>query len=228
MIWLFSLVIYLIPDADHRLLSLFNDARANDKMFAYFWYNYTLYMPYVNGGLMLAIYFASFVAAPLKPYRMALFAAILMFVIGSPLVEQLKVWVNRPRPFVTYPDITNLYEAGHAFGQSFPSGHAYIAFAETLALTSALISKEGDFKPIRYFSVIILITIAVSLSLSRIFVGVHYLSDILFSIGLAIFLEVAVILGLKSVLKKRWLNAKNEKIIAFIFVTLTVLVSVFS
>jgi membrane-associated phospholipid phosphatase len=222
--WISALIIYFIPDLDHQILLLFNDARTND-LFASFWSFYTDYMLYILGGFMLALYFASFMIAKLKPFRMALFSAVLLFVIGSSLVYLLKELIHRPRPFVTYPDINYLDQVSSL---SFPSRHAFTAFAETLSLSTALITKDACFKPtlLRYIAASLLITFAVSMSLSRIFVGVHYLTDILFAVGLAIILEVAIILLLQKAMEKKWLTVKNEKIIALVFVIFIVIVTI--
>src|SRR5512145_425213 len=203
--WALALIIYAIPDLDHQILLLFNNARANNALFASFWCFYTKNMPHFVGAFMLVLYLASFKVARLKPFRIALFVGMITYVIGNTLVDQLKVWVSRPRPFLTYPDINTLYESG--LGMSFPSGHAFVAFAEILALAMALVTNDANFKPTRqrYIAALLLLAIAVSISLSRIFVGVHYLTDILGSVGIVIILEVGVIVLVQKALEKQWL-----------------------
>lgn len=72
----------------------------------------------------------------------------------------------RPRPSLTHPDLIPLLIAHSS--QSFPSGHATLAFA--LALATMMIDKN--------FGILFFI-LAFLISMSRVFVGVHYPFDIL-------------------------------------------------
>ncbi len=73
----------------------------------------------------------------------------------------------RPRPFVTLPDVVKLIEKS-PLEKSFPSGHASVAFA--LAFGVWLHNKKWGW---------LMLALAACVGLSRIFVGVHYPSDVL-------------------------------------------------
>jgi undecaprenyl-diphosphatase len=88
----------------------------------------------------------------------------------------LKIVINRPRPFLTDPSIqvlnillmfliNNLY----SWDSSFPSFHAVLVF-------SALPILIKEFKQLKYFW----IGFAILVAFSRVYFGVHYLSDVLF------------------------------------------------
>ena len=84
------------------------------------------------------------------------------------LVEYvLKELTHRPRPFTALTEVVPLIALPS--GYSFPSGHACAAFAAATALTLAFPDKSGNraFIP------------AVLISLSRVYLGVHYPLDIL-------------------------------------------------
>lgn len=106
---------------------------------------------------------------------------LLIIIVGGILTHVLKIAIDRPRPPKELADVnillTPLYE------KSFPSGHAQIAFT-TMTYLVKKIKKMA----------ILLITVAMLIGLSRIYVGVHYPTDVLF--GSIIGLFVALI-GLK-------------------------------
>jgi len=87
----------------------------------------------------------------------------------------LKVLIARPRPFLVDDDIVNIRPETSG-GYSFPSGHTQ--GAGTLFLSIAAWLKK---RWITIISVIIVVMVAIS----RMYIGVHYLSDVLTSILLS-------------------------------------------
>ena len=109
----------------------------------------------------------------------------------------IKYFVKRPRPFLTVEGLVPLMTP-HGF--SFPSGHA------TLAMTMAVVLSHHfpKSRPAVYF-------LAVMVGFSRVYFGVHYLSDVLagFALGalvghLSLLLEKAVLSATQGInLRKR-------------------------
>jgi undecaprenyl-diphosphatase len=89
--------------------------------------------------------------------------------IGSLFSFLLKAALQRHRPYETLSFFPVVYEISPAF----PSGHATIAFA-ALPFLFLLFKKERWY----FFS------FAVLVALSRMYLGVHYLSDVVFGAGL--------------------------------------------
>lgn len=79
----------------------------------------------------------------------------------------LKLLIARPRPFLTDTDITPLIPPPAGF--SFPSGHSVSSFAVAFVLYQLLPKRYG----------IPAVIIAVLIALSRLYLGVHYPSDVL-------------------------------------------------
>jgi len=105
------------------------------------------------------------------------------------IVEIIKRVVDRPRPFVDNV-VTQLVQYEPNF--SFPSGHAAFAFA--LAGAVIIYNKKVG---------LWLILVALLISLSRVYVGVHYPFDIL--VGGLIGLASGLITGI--IFKKRFMGS---------------------
>lgn len=90
---------------------------------------------------------------------------LLGITVGYYFVHIIKDVVARPRPFLALPDARVLYLLDEK-SFSFPSGHAAAAF-----MAAVVLSKF--FK--RYW---IFFSIASLIAISRVYVGVHYVSDI--------------------------------------------------
>lgn len=79
----------------------------------------------------------------------------------------LKLAINRPRPYQTYPDLQPFY---HPQTSSLPSGHAGVAFQFATSLTLAC--------P-RWYVAVPAYGWATAVGYSRLHMGVHYPSDVL-------------------------------------------------
>ena len=217
-LWLVAIIVYNIPNFNHWFVASFNTLRS-DPLFASLCYNYTKYALYAIATPISILYLAAFKVNKLKPYRTVLLLSVMTLAIGIPIVDLLKYYFGVPRPWVLYPDINSLYLVR---GSSFPSGHAFQAFAGTLPLVICFLTNDKVFK--RNWKKIVLASIllffAITLSFSRILAGVHFPSDILFAIGLAIILMVILAITLQWLLKNQKLNLRNEKWYALIFLIL--------
>jgi membrane protein DedA with SNARE-associated domain/membrane-associated phospholipid phosphatase len=90
---------------------------------------------------------------------------------GSVLVLVLKNAIHRPRPVVLVPLL-------HVQGWSFPSGHALMSVIFWGIITYFLIRYQNSWK-IRAFFVVALGFLISLISFSRLYLEVHYLSDII-------------------------------------------------
>ena len=104
----------------------------------------------------------------------------------------LKGLVARPRPFVVNEAIAPLV-GGVSPYRSFPSGHSGGSFAAMLALSKWVPKKIG----------IPAIVLATMVALSRLYVGVHYPTDILGGLVVGLVCSFAAYRIVKSVMRKR-------------------------
>lgn len=110
----------------------------------------------------------------------------LAFVVNNLVIKPL---VARPRPYTVIPELQNLLtETSYAF----PSGHTNASFAAAMMLT-LVYGKKGAWSYV----------LAGLIAFSRVYIGVHYLSDVLAGmlVGTACSLLVYFLIG-KLVLRK--------------------------
>lgn len=93
----------------------------------------------------------------------------------------LKAATNRPRPFETIPQADPLM--GATVGQSLPSGHAATSFAGAVVLTY-LFPRSAPYA----------FLLAAAIAFSRVYVGVHYPSDVLAGAALGAWVGLAGVL----------------------------------
>lgn len=114
-------------------------------------------------------------------------------ILNGLLTYSLKHTVNRDRPYVTYP---YLYYDGPAGSPSFPSGHTSSAFA--LATSLSLHYRKWYVISASYLY-------ASGIGYSRMYLGVHYPSDVL----------AGALIGTGSALlcykANKWLHKKRNK-----------------
>lgn len=110
----------------------------------------------------------------------------------------LKGLVARPRPFVVNETIVPLV-GGVSPYRSFPSGHSGGSFAAMLALSKWVPKKIG----------IPAIVLASMVAVSRLYVGVHYPTDILGGFVVGLVSSFAAYRIVKSVMRKREKNIED-------------------
>lgn len=134
--------------------------RAND-----FFEFFAHYGPYVLVVLLLAVWFwpGSRTQRNLQQWAVINATAAAVIALGVNQVI-IRIW-DRPRPFLEHPAIM-LLTPSH--DPSFPSDHATFAFGVAVALALAL-RRVG----------VAALLLAVLISFARVYVGEHYVSDVL-------------------------------------------------
>ena len=112
------------------------------------------------------------------------------------LVRLIKITISRVRPFeaLTLPLIQGVDYAFSALSTSFPSMHAAIIFSLVPFLNKGFPKLK-----------LLWILLAVFISLSRLYIGVHYLSDVIAGAFIGVIISESIIkLEKKYDLTKKW------------------------
>jgi len=123
--------------------------------------------------IMVIIYFLSGRSQKNK-YQRALVLLLFSLILAEVLYLIIGLVYHRPRPFLSYPTIHPLVDVMSST-QSFPSNHTILVFVFSLAILGA-----------NQVVGIIFLCLSFLVGLSRIMAGVHYPSDILAAIIIAI------------------------------------------
>jgi undecaprenyl-diphosphatase len=102
---------------------------------------------------------------------------IMFFLYGAVLNGSLKFLTNTPRPYVEHPESIQLIGEG-SLGTSLPSGHAQNS------TTMALVLSEKHRQVGKWFTTFLTVMV-VLVMLSRLYLGEHYLSDVIFGSAIA-------------------------------------------
>ena len=101
-------------------------------------------------------------------------AAWLMIVAvfgGIALNNLLKLLFARPRPDL-------VYQAVQVFTSSFPSGHSGLSAITYLTIAALLAQTQSSFK-IGFYFIAVAALLTILIGVSRVYLGVHYPSDVL-------------------------------------------------
>lgn len=125
-----------------------------------------------NLGAIWLVLLAALAALGGGPGRKMALAGLAGLVIGFAASELIKEITVRPRPFLSLPDARLLVSAPHSY--AFPSGHATSAFAAASGAVLAAKKMLGRVPPWGWA----MVALAAVISYSRLYVGVHYPTDV--------------------------------------------------
>ncbi|MFN4205798.1 MAG: phosphatase PAP2 family protein [Agrobacterium albertimagni] len=125
------------------------------------------------GGVTVLTLLVALVVAYLtlrRKFRTAAFVTV-SILGGWALSSAMKLGIARPRPEV----VQHLVEVSD---MSFPSGHAMLSAITYLTL-GAMLSRIEEQPSLRYFFPAVAVALTLIIGLSRIYLGVHYPTDVL-------------------------------------------------
>lgn len=128
--------------------------------------------------------------------RWRMLALVLVAVLGETLiVDVLKDLFDRQRPDV----VPHLVEVS---SPSFPSGHSASAAAVYLTF-GAILARTASSVAVRRYVIAIAVLLALMIGASRVYLGVHYLSDVIGGLSFGAAWAAIVLLAARRFEKKR-------------------------
>lgn len=131
-----------------------------------------------------------------RKFGMAVLFAVLVGTLCTNLI--MKPLFDRPRPYIYYAD-NPVFMSWHEFAgnhieseKSFPSGHTTAAFELGIAAFLVLNKKYSWVFPV----------VSVLVGLSRIYLMVHYVTDVLGGVCVGVFAGIMGYLIMKAIMKK--------------------------
>lgn len=151
----------------------------------------------LGGAVFLSLSCIAAVLIALAHKRPRLAASFIIALAGSALVSgTLKFLVGHPRP-----DDAIISQAN----ASFPSGHLLSGAVMYGLLATLLLTGQGR-RGLRALGVVLLALLTVGIGLSRLYVGVHWPSDLLGSLALALMLLPALLFFLHYSQPIQWID----------------------
>ncbi len=121
--------------------------------------------PFISFGLVVFFLIVFFISKDKLKFDKS-WQLLLCLLLTTIVVQLLKYGINRPRPYEMIPGVQKLTDGG---GGSFPSGHTADAF--TVLAFFSLTNSSKYIQCILFFW-------ALLVAYSRVYLGVHYVSDV--------------------------------------------------
>lgn len=158
---------------DQSVLVLFQDLKSSNSLFGAEWFSEMMRDITGLGGVGILTFItlvASFYLYLIRRYWRAVYVlcAVGLATLTS---NSLKLWFARPRPDIV-PHESYTYLPG------FPSGHSFLSAVVYLIL-GAILAETQSRKRLKFYFIGLAVFIVFMIGLSRIYLGVHWPSDVL-------------------------------------------------
>ena len=149
-----------------------------------------------GGYLWIAIGVALLLFKKTRPVGISVLLALLINLFITNI--GLKNIIARPRPFNVNPELVTLIKHPSSF--SFPSGHTSGSLTAAMVLYHLMPKKIG----------VPAVVLATMIAFSRMYIGVHYPTDVLGGIAVAVIASTVAIMVVRFAKEKIWQKQKNK------------------
>ena len=193
--WSIAFFLWINANADKSILFYLNNSNFSERV-AFPINSFSDYGMPVILLVYLCYLILSFKIISLKNDKHIFLLVIYSFVIAGITGDVLKVIFYRSRPIVEYGNA--IRSLTHSGTPSFPSGHA----TRTVALVLPFLFYTEYKSRLHTMVKCMLAFIAIMVCFSRIFLGAHYLSDVLAGVGLVFLCLPVTVMFSNKIVKK--------------------------
>ena len=214
--WVIVFFLILVYGDEQLALMLHNpDTTSPFSQFVVF---VTKTLVYLVLGFLAVLLSLTFVFTPLKQHRRLLLGALLSTTISFLITGMIKSSINRIRPieFFTSGEIVDYGVDYH--DSSMPSGHASNSAALVIPVAMKLRNK---------FAIGFLIFFHAFMCYTRIYIGVHWVSDTLVGSILGVIISFIVIIGLDWLYENREMTPRLEFALSAFSILIIILMGIF-
>ncbi|MBI5754032.1 LssY C-terminal domain-containing protein [Candidatus Peregrinibacteria bacterium] len=203
-----------IVGIDHRILNLLPSIRTTEQNL---FFSFVTFLGNWQSIVLAVILTILLLLRKKQIFSGILFCSTVLFTEGLAFI--LKIGIGRSRP-------EQVFSLINADSFSFPSGHAILATVTYGFITYLLIKsfRHSLSKILIFLGYIFSVTL---IALSRIYLGVHYLSDVLASITLGFFI-LSISIGFAEINHRYRIFEQNKKVKFRILFLVPIFVTVFS
>jgi undecaprenyl-diphosphatase len=175
---------------DNKIVHSINNLTKRHKIFDYIMIGFT---SLGNGFYLAPIMVIVLYLINKKNFLKNLFVFFLIVMIGGIFIQVLKSLYNQPRPLKEYADIKTLLSPLKERG--FPSGHTYTIFVAVVFVCEKIKKILYNYK----WYCFILYFIAIMVGISRIYVGAHFMTDVIAGALIGIFFTYSCLAVIKLI-----------------------------
>ncbi|HNW60151.1 MAG TPA: phosphatase PAP2 family protein [bacterium] len=177
-LWILALAIWQQSELDRRIVFAHEALRQHTSLILFL----SLVSRYGMGAIFVVTlaYLLPFTRPAFRKSRTIYLLMFLAFVLSGLSSEGLKMLIGRSRPFIAYSG--QIEPVTRPITYSFPSSHATESTALILPFL-VFVRKESRSA---FLLKLVLVTVALTVCYSRIALGVHFLSDVLAGVGVAL------------------------------------------
>lgn len=181
MFFISGLIAYFVPTLDQNVSNLFKGATKDSFLTPFF-----IFITHMGSVYALSAIAILFLLLPMTRKNIGI-PMFFSFFASSMLFSILKSIFKRPRP-----NINRLIGTG---GYSFPSGHSATSFSIYFFLMFMCIIYIKN-KNLKIILVIVTSILPILIAFSRVYLGVHYLTDVIAGSSIGIFFVLFLIKNL--------------------------------